>query len=256
MPEGAQTWDLDNIAAFRSYLTPNTVENWYRYANGRRGREARNGDLRLVIGFDKTASWGMAALSNAGIAPIQLSFKSMPDADSSACTYKWECSGLVEARTGPGPQEAVTLLEDDTDPPPGGKYLNQCLFVRSLNARLSDGIWHKLCQELGTPHLNANGTSGDVQDHSSPDHIDHSETSTSQGSIMGASSIPGIGSPRALYADSGSVLHTVNKTISVSNPPTSIVSMSSYRRVVLVTFVRTGFPPFRSFKRGNSQEGM
>ena len=59
MPKGAQAQDLANISIFRRYLSLNE-ENWYRYVNGVRGREAKNGDVRLVIGCDKASSWGVA----------------------------------------------------------------------------------------------------------------------------------------------------------------------------------------------------
>ncbi|KAF8958258.1 hypothetical protein BDZ97DRAFT_2078682 [Flammula alnicola] len=83
MPEGAYTEDLANTARFRQYLELNIV-SWYRYANGLlgRGREAKNGDLRLVIGVDKSRAWGMATFSNATHEtnqPLTLRFKPKPD---------------------------------------------------------------------------------------------------------------------------------------------------------------------------------
>ena len=49
MPEGAQSRNLENLVQFRRYLAAH-VEDWYRFANGPRGRDAKNGDIRLVIG--------------------------------------------------------------------------------------------------------------------------------------------------------------------------------------------------------------
>ncbi|KAF9560915.1 hypothetical protein CPC08DRAFT_664962, partial [Agrocybe pediades] len=63
MPEGAISYDFENIPKLRKYIAAN-LESWYRYANGPRGREAKNGDLRIVIGCDKSTSWGMATMSN------------------------------------------------------------------------------------------------------------------------------------------------------------------------------------------------
>ncbi|KJA19859.1 hypothetical protein HYPSUDRAFT_143195, partial [Hypholoma sublateritium FD-334 SS-4] len=63
VPEGAVALDLENVPRFRAYAAAN-VENWYRYVNGPRGREAKNGEVRLVIGCDKTTSWGMASVAN------------------------------------------------------------------------------------------------------------------------------------------------------------------------------------------------
>ncbi|KAF8956508.1 hypothetical protein BDZ97DRAFT_1616431, partial [Flammula alnicola] len=56
MPEGAISQDLENIPRFRAYAAKH-VDNWYRFVNGPRGREAKNGDVRLVVGCDKTTSW-------------------------------------------------------------------------------------------------------------------------------------------------------------------------------------------------------
>ncbi|KAF9476418.1 hypothetical protein BDN70DRAFT_776591, partial [Pholiota conissans] len=62
IPEGAVSYDLENIPRIRGYAAEN-IESWYRYVNGPRGREAKNGEVRLVIGCDKTTSWGMAVIS-------------------------------------------------------------------------------------------------------------------------------------------------------------------------------------------------
>ena len=62
MPDGAVSQDLENLPRFREYVVAN-VERWYRYINGPRGREAKNGDVRLVVGCDKATSWGIATLT-------------------------------------------------------------------------------------------------------------------------------------------------------------------------------------------------
>ena len=51
MPRGARSEHLGNSARFREYAAAN-VADWYRFINGPRGREAKNGDVRLVVGFD------------------------------------------------------------------------------------------------------------------------------------------------------------------------------------------------------------
>src|SRR6267378_3949648 len=45
MPDGAISQDLENIPRFREYAAAN-VRRWYKYINGLRGREAKNGDVR------------------------------------------------------------------------------------------------------------------------------------------------------------------------------------------------------------------
>ena len=63
MPEGPMSQDLQNKSRFRKYASAN-IRKWYEYINGPRGCEAKNGDVRLVVGCDKATSWGMAALCN------------------------------------------------------------------------------------------------------------------------------------------------------------------------------------------------
>ncbi|PPQ89034.1 hypothetical protein CVT25_004676 [Psilocybe cyanescens] len=165
MPEGAISFDLENIPHFRTYAAAN-VESWYRFVNGPRGREAQNGDIRLVTGCDKTTSWGMAVLSN-HISQAQesqtncLRFKVASDPlNPSACAYTWECSGIVEARVGPdcreidelrrraGERERERGLDAADNNDADGKFLNQCLFVRTLNLTLGAESWERLNQEL------------------------------------------------------------------------------------------------------------
>jgi len=157
MPEGAQSRDLENLVQFRRYLAAH-VEDWYRFANGPRGRDAKNGDIRLVIGYDRAPSWGMATLRNMSQqTDCQLEFKATQDQPNAVnlatSPYTWEHSGFAEARAGPSITESTQLIQDDLNPPADGKYSNQCLFVRTLNATVNSEIWSKLCQELDTPYL-------------------------------------------------------------------------------------------------------
>lgn len=152
MPEGAISFDLENIPHFRGYAAAN-VESWYRFVNGPRGREAKNGDIRLVTGCDKTTSWGMAVLSNISQERKNcLRFKAAGDPQRpSTCTYTWECSGMVEARVGPDRREIDDLRRHDRNRDPvdsDEKYLNQCLFVRTLNLTLGVEMWERLNQEV------------------------------------------------------------------------------------------------------------
>jgi len=187
MPEGAQSRDLENLTRFRTYLTAN-IDSWYRFANGPRGRDARNGDLRLVVGYDNATSWGMAAFSGSSGASqpdCRLHFKSSlnPESDPSVSSYTWEHSGLVEARAGPDPEEMALLREGDLRPPRNGKYVNQTLFIRTLNATLGDDLWENLCHELGTAHLVDEGPpSNGGYDNTSFPHASHSNDHASSAS--------------------------------------------------------------------------
>jgi hypothetical protein len=140
MPQGTHAEDLANVSRFRQYLSVN-AKSWYRYVNNVRGREARNGDVRLVVGCDKASSWGMATFANSTTQDFHLKFKPTGESGSSR-TYGWEYSGMVEARAGPNPEETDELRRDDFGH--SGVYKNQCLFVRTLNAMLQDDVWQGL----------------------------------------------------------------------------------------------------------------
>jgi len=139
MPQGAHADNVANISKFRQYLYAN-AESWYRYVNDERGREARNGDVRLVIGCDKASSWGMATFANSTAQGFRLRFK--PTSQSGpGQTYEWEYSGTVDTRTGPDPRETEALRSTDDSGHHSNVYENQCLFVRTLNADLQDDVW-------------------------------------------------------------------------------------------------------------------
>ena len=178
IPAGAESRDLQNMAHFSAYVEAN-IDNWYRFVNGVLGCEARNGDLRVVVGHDKSTSWGMATFSNSDSAsgPTHCELLFQPrqqSSESTMGTYTWDYSGEVEARAGPEPEEVAAMRADDTTPLPGGKYLNQSLFIRTLNATLGTESWQKLCEELNTPHLDDSMPS---LDHRNDSRLPHSNAS-------------------------------------------------------------------------------
>ncbi|PPQ72785.1 hypothetical protein CVT26_003314 [Gymnopilus dilepis] len=151
MPAGSNSAQLANIRLFRKYASTH-AENWYRYANDTRGREARNGDVRLVTGYDKTSQWGMATFSNSSAGsedPLFLKFRPLEqDVTDPVKTYGWEYSGMAEVRAGPDRREIEDLRRQDPGDEPT-EYENQCLFVRTLNVTLRQDIWKRLAVELG-----------------------------------------------------------------------------------------------------------
>jgi len=171
MPEGATSQDLNNIEIFRKYATMN-VHKWYKYVNGILGCNAKNGDIRLVVGFDKATSWGMAALPNTD-QQSELKFKardrqssgmhsksrllatfgrlvSRAKGESSSHSYIWECSGMADTQVGPVQGEIEELRRKAPhDLATQSGYLNQSLFVRTLNITMNDNDWDKLQCEIG-----------------------------------------------------------------------------------------------------------
>ena len=149
MPRGARSEDLGNKATFREYAAAN-VANWYRYVNGPRGREAKNGEVRLVVGFDKTTSWGIATFANQR-QQNSCRLKFGPLEGDSACPYTWSQyseSGVADVKAGPNSDETdeLRIVSDPSDV----QFENQCLFVRTLNATLADDVWADIHSTSGS----------------------------------------------------------------------------------------------------------
>ncbi|KAF9553555.1 hypothetical protein CPC08DRAFT_713621 [Agrocybe pediades] len=142
MPEGAISQDLENVSKFRSYAASN-LENWYRYVNVTRGREIKNGELRLVIGCDKTTSWAIAAVPRQNKVTTLHLRTARDNQRYSFRPYSWDSSGFGQARAGPtkyrNPKDA------DNTPP----KLDQCLFVRTMNLKLGINEWCALAEQVG-----------------------------------------------------------------------------------------------------------
>ena len=181
MPVGSNSRDLRNYLAFEKYVAQHAPA-WYRYAKIVRGRKVRNGDIRLVTGDDKTSNWGMATFSSSGSEqddPLYLSF--LPGSqNASGRTYEWEYSGMAEVRKGPDSGEIERLRRGDTSLEET-VYENQCLFVRTLNAKLSEKFWGDLLAEVGEIE-----TDEGFQDHSAYQGSPTS-SSTSSNSVIGDS---------------------------------------------------------------------
>ena len=150
MPEGAISIDLENDVAFNNYLKAN-VQKWYEFVRKVCGQNVPNGQIWLVIGCNKTTAWGIATVSGMSQQTTsKLKFKTLDTASSSATTYTWECSGMVEVRVGPDKHEIEALrnCDDDGHPlKPNTTLRNKCLFVRTMTATLSNNDWAKLMGE-------------------------------------------------------------------------------------------------------------
>ena len=144
MPEGAYSEDLSNSSRLRQYIATH-AEDWYKFVNGPRGREAQDGDLHVVVGCDKTTSWGMATFTNSNLSQetnFRLKFSPLGEQQSqrnAGNKYMWEHSGAAEVRVGPGRGENEELGETDSN-----RLRNQCLFLRTLNVTLSEKVWEEM----------------------------------------------------------------------------------------------------------------
>jgi hypothetical protein len=219
MPEGAISLDLENDLPFRNYLKTNVLK-WYEFVC--RGRSICNGQIRLVIGCDKTTAWGIATVS--GISQqttTRLKFKTL---DTGTTTYSWECSGMVEVRVGPDRREIEALrYHDDGGQPLDTTLYNQCLFVRTMNATLSNDDWAKLMRNLGettVEDLNTpSGTTLDPLLGSRPSGSNNTRSSNQLGSHQEA---PGTQS-YSMGRESAVTMSTTPDSFAVSLPSPNVI---------------------------------
>jgi hypothetical protein len=223
MPRGARSEDLGNLATFREYAAAN-VANWYRFVNGPRGREAKNGDVRLVVGFDKTSSWGIATFANQSH-QNSCRLKFGPSEGDSPSTYKWsENSGIADVRAGPDSEESDELRIDGD--PPNLQFENQCLFVRTLNVTLADDVWADIHSSPGSIPVDPRNSQYPRVKNYSDSNRPHSNN-PSNGSNFSPSQGAQSGTQRRLQGVD--IASDENPPIFVSGPVESIVGLVSYR---------------------------
>ena len=114
----------------KDYMTPSTIQHWYRYAMDVRGRDVENGDIRLVYACDKAASWGIATFSSVEGNTTSFVFNEKNDCPNGPHTYNWTCNGSANThmRVGPSVEEEAGVR-------------NQCLFLQTWNVQLSATNW-------------------------------------------------------------------------------------------------------------------
>ncbi|KAF8802560.1 hypothetical protein BYT27DRAFT_7244602 [Phlegmacium glaucopus] len=214
MPQGAKSEDLGNSAAFRDYAAAN-IADWYKFVNGRRGREAKNGDVRLVVGFDKTTSWGIATFANQSTQNnCRLRFGPSERAGlASAGTYAWgEYSGVAEVKAGPGSNNNELRRDSDS---PDVRFENQCLFVRTLNVTLADDVWVNIHSSLGSVHVDPRHRQySRVKDYSNSNHPHLNNPGTSSSS----SSLPPQGVQTGIQRHTGSPYGLQDVDVTNNNP--------------------------------------
>jgi hypothetical protein len=223
MPRGARSEDLGNLARFREYAAAN-VANWYRFVNGPRGREAKNGDVHLVTGFDKTSSWGIATFANQ-TQHNTCRLKFGPLKGDSASTYTWsESYGVSDVRAGPDSDDIDELRIIGCDPP-DVQFENQCLFVRTWNVKLADDVWADI-------HFNSGSLSVDHQNSQYPSVKNYSESnhphSNNPGNGSDSSPSQGAQSGTQRRLQGVDITSDENPSIFVSGPVESIVGLVTY----------------------------
>jgi len=170
MPNGSTATNLYNTRLVEEYMHKN-AEHWYRYVIHRRGRRVENGDIRIVVGCDKVSSWGIATLASSLEACTRLEFRGIRDPTTS---HSWSCFGAANGRVGPHDEEMQGLRTETNTAP----IRNQCVFVRTLNATMSEETWNEMAVlhirsgNDGMPDTNCNssrgGPSGRTEQSTSP----------------------------------------------------------------------------------------
>ena len=141
LPQGSSRKFVKSLRRIRDYMTPSNIQSWYQYARNR-GREVENGDIVIVYKCDKAFSWGIATVSSTEGRTTSLTFKQADGNHPTTPTHNWQCDGTAntQMRVGPAPNENSDFFE---------AVKNQCVFLHTLNARLSDRSWRKLEQHIG-----------------------------------------------------------------------------------------------------------
>ena len=136
MPDETYQNDLKNLDRFYQHIGQH-AESWYDFANGpRMGRRVGKTGLCLVIGCDKTSSWGIATFSDSSEHTTSQLHWAKPSSEP-GCSYSWQHSGIADVRVGPGQGDAVGLESQAESRP----VRNQCLFVRYLTFKLRESAW-------------------------------------------------------------------------------------------------------------------
>ncbi|PPQ75229.1 hypothetical protein CVT24_007656 [Panaeolus cyanescens] len=182
MPDGAYQVNAYNLTTLREYMARH-LEGWYRFTNGPRGREAKNGDIRLVVGCDKSPSWGIGCFSYSRSSGARLKLALQHDTGQNpSCDYKWEqTSPPATFKAGPDLYERQGL-----------QSINQCLFLRTFNALLADDVW-AMVNPLPVPAQNAPGFGNPQSPIGNSSSLGSSPDYSSNGSLGRSSSSPNSG---------------------------------------------------------------
>ncbi|KAF5311132.1 hypothetical protein D9619_008055 [Psilocybe cf. subviscida] len=147
LPCGITSEDLEDLGSeLRPYITDN-IFSWYVYLR-KMGHDLFNGDIRIVIGTDKTTGWCAAASASPdGISKddFRVTFTTNNTNEGVSCTYQ-SSGSWYEVTGGPNEQYRAQIRE------PGDSSTDFCcetLFLRTLNPMLSDTYW-EACQTVDT----------------------------------------------------------------------------------------------------------
>lgn len=131
LPLGSMREDLHNLELFRDYAIQN-AESWYRHLNGPHGRNANNGSICLVTGYNKAQCWLVSSFSRSqnSSLPFDETFEALVGnhVTTPYPSLSWENYGYSEKNSGP---ETI-------------QNCNQCIFLRGFTVTLDDSWWARV----------------------------------------------------------------------------------------------------------------
>ncbi|KAF5357561.1 hypothetical protein D9757_012366 [Collybiopsis confluens] len=210
LPTGASRVDYGDIAGMRKYAAEN-AESWYQYVNGPSlGREAQNGSLYLIAGYDKTSTWENAAFSQS----------------EKTITLKFVASGPGDGRLRLSHSSAMrsgipNRCHLDSE------IINQAVFIRGFKISCRQGTKAKLWGKVKVANITG----------LSPNSIMHRGDVVSSSSFTSSSSVAAGGSSDQTSSSGSSEAHDDNLEISsleseipqfsdISSPSSSLSSDS------------------------------
>ncbi|KAJ7438710.1 hypothetical protein B0H11DRAFT_576363 [Mycena galericulata] len=137
LPDGASRTDLRRLKRFRDYAMKH-AKRWYEFVNGDLERMVESGDLYLVTGVDKTASWSLAAIENRSEGcGISLKLKaSQAVSAGTSCAWEWD---VASSFADSGPRR---LLGEES------WQENQTVFLRGYKVAIRARPLHKSSKVL------------------------------------------------------------------------------------------------------------
>ena len=178
MPEGALTQNLLNCQVIRKCIEKN-ARTWFEYARDTRGRIVKDGDIRVVVGWDKVCSWGIATSTSTSGQSVSLAFKINDEAGISR-VYCWQCIGSGSGRVGPQEDEIADLRREGDAAPQ-----NQSVFVRTMNFSFAGDIGDDYSATTVPVSVTEKGSKGE---HSSGSRVSPRHQSSSMGGTHGRQS--------------------------------------------------------------------
>lgn len=144
MPEDVYVVKIKNQERLRTYVSAH-IATWYSFVRRTLGRDIGNGELRVVYGYRKSTAFGFAAVSTAKKpTETRLTFcENEGWTRQSGYKYRWSQIGSADVKTGPEYEESAELMY----PVYGTSRKlpeNQCLFISTLDAKLSEKAWKSM----------------------------------------------------------------------------------------------------------------